>query len=61
VRDLYQEHGIADTVRPHEYRAHYYRTHPGVNPSGIVALQPRAVDFTEPHGRQRLPALPAAA
>ena len=54
ARDLYQEHGIADTVRPDEYRAHYYRTHPSVNPSGIVAAQPAVVDFTAPHGRQRL-------
>lgn len=54
VRDLYQEHGIADTVRPQEYRAHYYRTHPSINPSAIVALQPAVVDFTAPHHRERV-------
>lgn len=54
VRDLYQEHGIADTVRPEQYRAHYYRTHPSINPSGIVALQPAVVDFTAPHGREHV-------
>ena len=58
ARDLYQRPGIAETVRFDEIRAHYYGTHPMINPSGIVALQP-AGDFSEPHGRERL-ARPAA-
>jgi putative glutathione S-transferase len=53
VRDLYQQPGIAETVRFEEIRAHYYRTHPSINPTGIVALQPRA-DFTVPHGREHV-------
>ena len=53
VRDLYQQPGIAETVRFDEIRAHYYRTHPMINPSGLVALQPWA-DFAEPHGREQL-------
>lgn len=40
VRDLYQEHGIEDTVRLDEYRQHYSRTHPSINPSGIIAVAP---------------------
>jgi putative glutathione S-transferase len=40
LRDLYQQPGIADTVRMDEIRRHYYRTHPQVNPSGIVAIPP---------------------
>ena len=40
----------AATVRFGEIRAHYYRTHPSINPNGIVALQP-AADFHAPHGR----------
>ena len=55
VRDLYQQPGIAATVRFDEIRAHYYGTHPMINPAGLVALQPRA-DFREPHGRERLAA-----
>lgn len=55
VRDLYQQPGIADTVRFDEIRAHYYGTHPMINPSGIVALRPEA-DFSAPHGRARLAA-----
>ena len=51
ARDLYQGYGIADTVRLDECRAHYYRTHPSINPSGLVAVQPAVIDFTLPHGR----------
>jgi len=53
ARDLYQQPGIAETVRLHEVRAHYYVTHPWINPSGLVAVAP-AVDFGAPHGRERL-------
>jgi putative glutathione S-transferase len=60
ARDLYQQPGIADTVRFDEIRAHYYRTHPMINPSGIVALRP-AGEFTEPHGRERLARRPVRA
>jgi putative glutathione S-transferase len=51
VRDLYQQPGIAGTVRMDEIRAHYYRTHGMINPSRIVAVRPAATDFDEPHGR----------
>jgi putative glutathione S-transferase len=53
LRDLYQRPGIAETVRFDDIRRHYYLTHPQINGSGIVALQPLA-DFTAPHGRERL-------
>ncbi|HWF50405.1 MAG TPA: glutathione S-transferase C-terminal domain-containing protein [Solirubrobacteraceae bacterium] len=53
TRDLYQQPGIADTVRLDEIRNHYYRTHAGVNPSGLVAVLPDA-DLTAPHGREAL-------
>jgi putative glutathione S-transferase len=53
VRDLYQQPGIADTVRLDEIRAHYYRTHPHVNPRGIVPIGPW-LDFTGAHGRDAL-------
>jgi glutathionyl-hydroquinone reductase len=60
ARDLFQLPGIADTVRPEEFRAHYYRTHPMVNPSGLVALAPDA-DWAAPPGRERLAAARADA
>ncbi|HWF36115.1 MAG TPA: glutathione S-transferase C-terminal domain-containing protein [Solirubrobacteraceae bacterium] len=53
TRDLYQQPGIADTVRLDEIRNHYYRTHAGVNPSGLVAVLPDA-DLTAPPGREAL-------
>lgn len=49
-RDLYQSYGIADTVKLGQIRAHYYRTHPSINPNGLVAVQPE-LDFDAPHGR----------
>ncbi len=53
ARDLYQWPGVADTVSFDEIRRHYYMTHPMINPSGLVALQP-AVGFDEPAGRESL-------
>jgi putative glutathione S-transferase len=54
VRDLYQEHGIADTVRLEEIRRHYYLTQSSINPRGIVATAPEVVDFTIPQDRAAL-------
>jgi glutathionyl-hydroquinone reductase len=53
ARDLYQQPGIADTVRFDEIRRHYYGTHPMINPSGILALRPDE-DFGASHDRERL-------
>jgi putative glutathione S-transferase len=50
ARDLYQWPGVADTVSFDEIREHYYRTHPMINPSGLVAVLP-ADDWSEPPGR----------
>jgi glutathionyl-hydroquinone reductase len=50
ARDLYQWPGVAETVDFDEIRAHYYRTHPQVNPSGLVALAP-AEDWDAPPQR----------
>jgi glutathionyl-hydroquinone reductase len=56
ARDLYQWPGIADTVDFDEIRAHYYGTHPMINPSGLIAVLP-AASFDEPvvsrQGRSR--------
>ena len=53
TRDLYQWPGVADTVSFDEIRRHYYLTHPMINPSGLVAVQP-AASFDEPPGRSSL-------
>ncbi|MEE4251457.1 MAG: glutathione S-transferase family protein [Alcanivoracaceae bacterium] len=38
--DLYQQPGIADTVNLMHIKHHYYRSHPTINPSGVVPLGP---------------------
>jgi putative glutathione S-transferase len=50
ARDLFQWPGVADTVSFDEIRAHYYGTHPMINPSGLVAVLP-ADDWGEPPNR----------
>ena len=53
LRDLYQHPGIAETVHMDHIKAHYYGSHKTVNPTGVVPLGPE-LDFTLPHGRERL-------
>jgi putative glutathione S-transferase len=53
ARDLYQQPGIAETVRFDDIRRHYYLTHGSINPSGIVAVRPDE-HWDAPHGRARL-------
>jgi glutathionyl-hydroquinone reductase len=53
LRDLYQWPGVSDTVSFDEIRAHYYRTHGAINPTGTVAVMP-ALDFAAPPGRELL-------
>lgn len=55
LRDLYQWPGIAATVNMDHIKRHYYQSHRTINPVGIVPLGP-ILDFTRPHGRQRLAA-----
>jgi putative glutathione S-transferase len=51
--DLYQQHGISETVNFDHIKRHYYITHNQINPTGIVPLGP-ALDLTLPHGRENL-------
>ncbi len=53
LRDLYQWPGVAETVDFDEIRAHYYGTHPMINPSGLVAVMPD-LDFSAPPGGEAL-------
>lgn len=48
--DLYQQPGIADTVRMDHIQRHYYLTHRDINPNGIVPAGP-ALDFDAAHDR----------
>lgn len=53
ARDLYQRKDIAGTVAWSDIRVGYYRSHPDINPHGIVPIGPQA-DWSAPHGRERL-------
>ena len=53
LRELYQVPGVAETVDMNHIKQHYFRSHPDINPSGVVPLGP-ALDFNAPHGRDHL-------
>jgi len=53
IRDLYQLPGIAQTISMHHIKAHYYGSHPSINPTLIVPMGPD-LDFSAPHGREDL-------
>ncbi len=55
LRELYQVPGIADTVNLRHIKGHYYESHRGVNPTGIVPKGP-ALSLDAPHDRDRLKA-----
>ncbi|HSH29318.1 MAG TPA: glutathione S-transferase family protein, partial [Thiohalobacter sp.] len=57
LRELYQYPGIAQTVNLEHIKAHYYWSHPQLNPSRIVPGGPR-LDLDAAHDRGRLPARP---
>ncbi|GAA3547713.1 glutathione S-transferase family protein [Zobellella aerophila] len=50
LRDIYQQPGIADTLNMPHIRHHYFRSHPTINPHGIVSIGP-IQDWLEPHDR----------
>jgi putative glutathione S-transferase len=50
LRDLYQQPGIASTCNMEHIKHHYYRSHPTINPTGIVPQGPR-LDLNAPHDR----------
>ncbi len=53
TRDLYQTPGVAETVDFDHIKRHYYLTHRRIDPTGVVPRGP-ALDFDEPHGRERM-------
>jgi putative glutathione S-transferase len=55
TRELYQMPGVAETVDLALFKAGYYSKSALRNPTGIVPKGP-ILDFTEPHGRDRLAA-----
>jgi glutathionyl-hydroquinone reductase len=55
ARELYQVPGVAETVNFEHITRHYYTSHETINPTRIVPIGP-AIDWLEPHGRERRPA-----
>ncbi len=51
--DIHQMPGVAETVHMDHIRDHYFRSHPTINPHGIVSIGP-VQDFSAPHDRERL-------
>jgi len=52
LRDIYQIPGVRQTCYLDHIKLHYYRSHPHVNPSGIVPKGP-LLDFDAAHNRHR--------
>ena len=52
MRELSQWPGIAETVNIDQIKRHYYGSHKGINPTGIIPVGP-ALDFNRAHDRGR--------
>jgi glutathionyl-hydroquinone reductase len=57
TRDLYQVHGVAETVDLDHIKRHYYVSQDWINPTRIVPKGPE-IDFAAPHGRDRIYSAP---
>ncbi len=53
TRDLFQHPGVAETFNLKHAKAHYYESHRGINPTGLVPLGPM-LDLYAPHGRSAM-------
>ncbi len=52
LRDLYQQPGIAETVKFDHIKTHYYYSHDMINPTRIIPLGPQ-IDYNSFHDRER--------
>ncbi|WP_417465711.1 glutathione S-transferase family protein [Kordiimonas sp.] len=53
MREIYQLPGVRETVDMSHIKAHYYKSHKTINPSGIIPHGP-VMDLDAPHGRDWL-------
>ncbi|MBW4651117.1 MAG: glutathione S-transferase family protein [Kastovskya adunca ATA6-11-RM4] len=53
LKDLYQQPGVKETCNLDQIKQHYYKSHPHVNPMGIVPKGP-IINFEESHNRHLL-------
>jgi putative glutathione S-transferase len=54
ARDLFQTPGFGDNTDFDQIKAHYYRVHEDINPTGVVPKGPDASTWLTPHGREAL-------
>ena len=54
ARDLFQTPGFGDTIDFAHIKAHYYRVHQDINPTGVVPKGPDLRGWLTPHGRAAL-------
>lgn len=52
TKDLFQTGGIGETVNMFHIKQHYFRSHPTINPHGIVPVG-QAIDYSTKHDRSR--------
>lgn len=52
TKDIFQIPGVSSTVNMDHIKKHYYRSHPSINPFGIIPHGPN-IDYTTPHDRDR--------
>lgn len=53
LRELYQWPGVANTVHFDHIREHYYRSHPTINPAGIIPIG-FPLELDKRHNREQL-------
>lgn len=53
LRDIYQHAGVSETCDLEHIRHHYYRSHPTINPHGIISIGPE-FDLNAAHHRESL-------
>jgi putative glutathione S-transferase len=51
TRAIYQIPGVTETINLAETRAHYFGSHPSINPHGIIAAAPATLDLGAPARR----------
>ena len=53
ARDIYQHSGVAETCNMAQVKAHYYRSHEDLNPTGFVPVGPES-EWSDSHHRDQL-------
>ncbi|MEI2778155.1 MAG: glutathione S-transferase C-terminal domain-containing protein [Tetrasphaera sp.] len=58
ARDLFGTPGFGDTVDFAQIKAHYYRVHRDINPTGVIPAGPDLSSWARPHDRASLGGMP---